>query len=155
MTALNWTPYIRPRRISAIVRKTTRDHRSFRRSRHLQQDVVRQSFESRTRRERIYLYDRYGGIETSGRQRAQNQGALKNFAEKTGGTFLATPGGIAMRDAFRKIVEELGRQYTLAYEPKNQAKDGKWRTIEVRVSKPNLTIRTRKGYNPQQVKSKK
>ena len=72
---------------------------------------------------------------------------MKNFAEKTGGTFIATPGGVAMRDAFRKIVEELGRQYTLAYQPKNLAKDGKWRTIEVRVAKPNLTIRTRKGYN--------
>ena len=94
----------------------------------------------------IYTID-MAGIETSGRQRAQNQGALKTFAEKTGGTFISTPGGVAMRDAFRKIVEELGRQYTLAYQPKNQAKDGKWRTIEVRVAKPNLTIRTRKGYH--------
>nr|AIA18055.1 VWFA-related Acidobacterial domain [uncultured bacterium] len=94
----------------------------------------------------IYTVD-MAGIETTGRQRAQNQGVLRNFAEKTGGTFLATPGGVAMRDTFRKIVEELGRQYTLAYQPKNQAKDGKWRTIEVRVAKPNLSIRTRKGYN--------
>ena len=94
----------------------------------------------------IYTID-MAGIETSGRQRAQNQGVLRNFAEKTGGTFLATPGGVAMRDAFKKIVEELGRQYTLAYQPKNQTKDGKWRTIEVRVAKPNLTIRTRKGYH--------
>jgi Ca-activated chloride channel family protein len=94
----------------------------------------------------IYTID-MAGIETNGRQRAQNQGVLRNFAEKTGGTFIATPGGVAMRETFRKIVEELGRQYTLAYQPKNQTKDGKWRTIEVRVAKPNLTIRTRKGYN--------
>ena len=94
----------------------------------------------------IYTID-MAGIEANGRQRAQNQGVLRNFAEKTGGTFIATPGGVAMRETFRKIVEELGRQYTLAYQPKNQTKDGKWRTIEVRVAKPNLTIRTRKGYN--------
>jgi len=94
----------------------------------------------------IYTID-MAGIETNGRQRAQNQGVLRNFAEKTGGTFIATPGGVAMRETFRKIVEELGRQYTIAYQPKNQTKDGKWRTIEVRVAKPNLTIRTRKGYN--------
>jgi len=94
----------------------------------------------------IYTVD-MAGIETNGRRRAQNQGVLKNFADKTGGTFITTPGGVAMRDAFRKIVEELGRQYTLAYQPKNPAKDGKWRTIEVRVAKPNLTIRTRKGYH--------
>jgi Ca-activated chloride channel family protein len=81
------------------------------------------------------------------RQRGQNQGVLRNFAEKTGGVFISTPGGVAMRDAFRKIVEELGSQYTLSYQPKNPAKDGKWRAIEVRVTKPNLSIRTRKGYH--------
>ena len=53
----------------------------------------------------------------------------------------------AMRDAFRRIVEELGVQYTIAYAPDNTKKDGKWRSIELRVARPNLTIRTRKGYN--------
>ncbi len=76
-----------------------------------------------------------------------NQGTLKNFSEKSGGLFVATPGGVAMREAFRNIVEELGTQYTLAYSSSNQKKDGKWRDIELRVAKPNLTIRTRKGYN--------
>ena len=59
---------------------------------------------------------------------------------------VATPGGVAMRDAFKRIVEELGVQYTLSYEPPAK-KDGKWHSIEVQVSKPNLTIRARKGYN--------
>ena len=80
-------------------------------------------------------------------KRAQNQGPLKNFAEKTGGTFVSTPGGAAMRDAFAKIVEELGVQYTVGYSPQNTKKDGKWRAIDLRVAKPGLTIRTRKGYN--------
>jgi Ca-activated chloride channel family protein len=80
---------------------------------------------------------------------AQNSGlgALKDFAQKTGGQFVATPGGVAMRAAFKRICEELGQQYTLSYEPANPRKDGKWRAIEVRVARPNLTIRTRKGYN--------
>lgn len=94
----------------------------------------------------IYTVD-MSAIDTTGKERVQNQGVLKNFADKTGGTFISTPGGVAMRDAFRKIVEELGNQYTITYQPKNIAKDGKWRAIEVRVAKPNLTIRTRKGYN--------
>lgn len=80
-------------------------------------------------------------------QRRQNQGSLKTFAEKTGGIFVSTPGGAAMRSAFANIVDELGVQYTLGYQPLNTRKDGKWRAIELRVSKPNLTIRTRKGYN--------
>lgn len=81
------------------------------------------------------------------KEKAQNQSALKSFAEKTGGTFVATPGGNGMRDAFKKIVEELGNQYTLAYSPKEAKKDGKFHSIEVTVARPNLTIRTRKGYN--------
>ncbi len=86
-------------------------------------------------------------INTNGKHRFQNQGVLKNFAEKSGGIFIPTPGGIAMRNAFKNIVEELGVQYTLGYQPTNAKKDGKWRAIEIRVAKPNLTIRTRKGYH--------
>lgn len=94
----------------------------------------------------IYTVD-MSSVGTNGKQRAQNQGVLRNFAEKTGGKFVATPGGAAMRDAFQKIVEELGVQYTIAYQPKNLTKDGKWRGIELRVARPNLTIRTRRGYH--------
>ncbi|MEO5860103.1 MAG: VWA domain-containing protein [Pyrinomonadaceae bacterium] len=84
---------------------------------------------------------------TTDLKRVQNQGALKNLAEKSGGTFVSTPGGAAMREAFQKIVEDLGVQYTLGYSPLNTKRDGKWRAIELRVAKPNLSIRTRKGYN--------
>jgi Ca-activated chloride channel family protein len=94
----------------------------------------------------IYTVD-MSAIDLNGKERAQNQGVLRNFAEKTGGTFISTPGGIAMREAFRKIVAELGSQYTIAYQPKNTTKDGKWRAIEVRIAKPNLSIRARKGYH--------
>ncbi len=94
----------------------------------------------------IYTVD-MSASETDGKARAQNQGVLRNFAEKTGGTFILTPGGVAMREAFRKIVAELGSQYTIAYQPTNPTKDGKWRSTELRVTKPNLTIRTRKGYH--------
>ena len=81
------------------------------------------------------------------KERVQNQAVLKNFAEKSGGRFIATPGGIAMRDAFKNIVDELGTQYTIGYAPTNSAKDGKWRTIEVKTAKTDFNIRTRKGYN--------
>lgn len=80
-------------------------------------------------------------------QRLRNQGTLKKFADKTGGTFVATPGGAAMREAFKKIADELGLQYTLGYEPTSSERDGKWHAIELRVARPGLTIRTRKGYN--------
>lgn len=94
----------------------------------------------------IYTID-MSAIDPGGKDRMQSQGALKSFAEKSGGIFVETGGGAAMREAFKNIVEELGVQYTLGYQPSNQKKDGKFRTIEIRVAKPNLTIRTRKGYN--------
>ncbi|MGI8788982.1 MAG: VWA domain-containing protein, partial [Pyrinomonadaceae bacterium] len=100
----------------------------------------------------IYTID-MSTIDTGGKERSQSQAALKNFAEKSGGIFIPTSGGAAMREAFKNIVAELGTQYTLGYQPTNTKKDGKWRTIEIRVAKPNLTIRTRKGYNAE--KSKK
>lgn len=85
-------------------------------------------------------------------KRVQNQGPLKNFASKTGGTFVSTPGGAALRDAFAKIVEELGVQYTIGYSPQITKKDGRWREIQLRVAKPGLTIRTRKGYTAEKEK---
>lgn len=85
-------------------------------------------------------------------KRIQNQGALKTLAERSGGTFVSTPGGAAMREAFEKIVNELGAQYTIGYSPAGTANDGKWRNIELRVSRPNLRIRTRKGYNAEKAK---
>jgi Ca-activated chloride channel family protein len=94
----------------------------------------------------IYAVD-MSAFDLKATEKAKNRAALTNFAEKTGGRYIATPGGLAMRDAFTNIVEELGTQYTLAYQPSNTKKDGKWHAIELRVSKPNLTIRTRKGYN--------
>ena len=94
----------------------------------------------------IYTID-MSSMDSNVRQRAQNQGVLRNFAEKSGGRFVATPGGAALRQAFKSIVDELRIQYTLGYEPMNLQKDGKWRAIELRVARPDLTIRTRKGYN--------
>jgi Ca-activated chloride channel homolog len=94
----------------------------------------------------IYTVD-MSAMDANIKDRAQSQGALKNFAEKSGGKFIATPGGVAMRDAFKNIIEELGVQYTLGYQPTNTAKDGKWRTIELKINKPEINVRTRKGYN--------
>ena len=93
----------------------------------------------------IYTVD-MSSIELGGPTRRQSAGSLKEFAEKTGGRFITTPGGPELRDAFKGIAEELGQQYTLAYKPVNLARDGKWRTLEVKVSKPDLQVRTRKGY---------
>jgi Ca-activated chloride channel family protein len=71
---------------------------------------------------------------------------LKNLAAKSGGRYIDQPGGQDLREAFGEIVEELGHQYTIAYRPTNRAKDGKWRAIDVKLSRSDITVRTRKGY---------
>lgn len=73
-------------------------------------------------------------------------GTLRNFSGKSGGRYVATPGGQALREAFAEIVEELGSQYTLGYRPSNRARDGRWREIEVKVTRPSVSARTRRGY---------
>lgn len=94
----------------------------------------------------IYTVD-MSSSDSGGREKMQSQSVLKNFAEKTGGFFIPAAGGAALRGAFKKIVEELGAQYTLGYQPSNLKNDGKWRAVELKILQPNLTIRTRKGYN--------
>jgi VWFA-related protein len=93
----------------------------------------------------IYAVD-MSTIEIAGSTRRQSAASLKGFADKTGGRFIETPGGPALRDAFTGIAEELGHQYTLSYRPINKKRDGKWRALEVKVSREDLSVRTRKGY---------
>lgn len=73
-------------------------------------------------------------------------GTLRNLAEKSGGRYIDTPGGLQLRDSFASIAEELGHQYTISYRPSNRARDGKWRKVDVKPTKPDVNVRTRKGY---------
>ena len=93
----------------------------------------------------IYAVD-MSSLEVAGTTRRQSAASLKGFAEKTGGRFVATPGGPALRDAFTGIANELGQQYTISYRPLNAKRDGKWRALEVKVQREDVTVRTRKGY---------
>lgn len=93
----------------------------------------------------IYAVD-MSATQGSGLRSQQSAAVLKSFAEKSGGRFVATPGGQALRDAFASIADELGHQYTIAYRPLNQARDGKWRKLDVKTSRSDLVIRTRKAY---------
>ena len=65
-------------------------------------------------------------------------------ADSGGRVFYAAPED--QLDPFREVTEELRSVYTLAYYPKNQEFDGAWRPVEVRVNRPGVTVRTRKGY---------
>ena len=76
----------------------------------------------------------------------QSAAVLRGFAEKSGGRFVATPGGPALRDAFASIADELGHQYTIAFRPLNEKRDGKWHKLDVKTSRSDLVVRSRKAY---------
>lgn len=88
------------------------------------------------------------GSSSAGSQSGVNSGAgvLKSLTTKTGGQFFQTPGGSRLREAFAETIEELRHQYTVTYSSSNERQDGRWRSIEVRVNRPDLRIRTRQGY---------
>jgi VWFA-related protein len=48
--------------------------------------------------------------------------------------------------AFRSVAEELRRQYSLGYYPKNTPRPGERRSIKVRVNRPELVVRSRDSY---------
>jgi VWFA-related protein len=70
--------------------------------------------------------------------------SLRTFAEQTGGFAVVSRNDFA--DAFRKIVEENSSYYVLAYYPPNPKPNGRYHSIQVRVSRPGLTVRARDGY---------
>jgi Ca-activated chloride channel family protein len=94
----------------------------------------------------IYTVDMSSTVGATSRNMA-NAAVLRNFANKSGGRYVASPGGQVMRDAFAEIAQELSNQYTLSYAPPDSARDGRWHKLEVKLSKPELVVRTRKGYH--------
>jgi VWFA-related protein len=73
---------------------------------------------------------------------------LPAYATATGGNFMGEfrQGGI--EQSFAKIAEEVRTQYTVGYYTHEPFIDGKYRQIEVKVLRPNLTVLAKKGYSP-------
>ncbi len=70
--------------------------------------------------------------------------SLQTFAEDTGGFAVVNTNGFA--NAFERIVEENSSYYVLAYYPPNPKRDGRYHRIDVRMTRPGLTVRARRGY---------
>jgi len=47
---------------------------------------------------------------------------------------------------YAKIAAELRALYTVEYQSLNDQRDGKFRTIKIEVTNPELIARTRQGY---------
>jgi Ca-activated chloride channel homolog len=71
---------------------------------------------------------------------------LRQFAQETGGRAFFPTQVADLTNIYGQIADELSSQYTVGYTSKNQRRDGGWRRIVVRVTRPNVTARTKQGY---------
>ena len=71
---------------------------------------------------------------------------LQDIATRSGGELHRADTLGSLPDAFANIAAELRNQYSLGYYPDNQARDGKSRKIQVKVSRKDVVVRARPGY---------
>jgi hypothetical protein len=73
-----------------------------------------------------------------------SQNSLRTLADETGGFASLTSNDFG--PAFQRIVEENSSYYVLGYYPANEKRDGRFRRIEVRLNRPGLVVKARRGY---------
>lgn len=71
---------------------------------------------------------------------------LQMIADRTGGTMNAINRLEEMGRLYAIVAADLRTLYTIEYQPTNDKRDGKWRSIKVVVADPTLISRTRQGY---------
>ena len=76
--------------------------------------------------------------------RADPHSGLGQLADQTGGFLIANSNDL--RDGFGRIDTDMRHYYVLTYVPKNTNFDGKFRTIDVKVKRGGVRVRSRKGY---------
>ena len=71
---------------------------------------------------------------------------LKQLARDTGGRAYFPDTVDDLAHIYQQISDELSSQYTLGYISKNPLQDGRWRSIVVRVDRPDVSTHTKRGY---------
>lgn len=73
---------------------------------------------------------------------------LPKYTTATGGVLDAEVSRNAIERSFSRIAEQVRDQYTLGYNSHISVLDSRFRTIEVRVLRPNMTVIAKQGYYP-------
>jgi len=83
---------------------------------------------------------------TLGEERS-GDGELDHLTELTGGAVHYVASMAEVDSAVLEIAHQIRNEYTIAYTPANQALDGSYRVVRVKVTRPGrLNARTRPGY---------
>lgn len=74
---------------------------------------------------------------------------LETFSDRTGGAVYTPKTTGELDAAFTQIAADLAQQYVLSYYPTDEGRDGRFRSINLRVkTRPNVRVRARRGYYP-------
>lgn len=71
---------------------------------------------------------------------------LRTLSQETGGRVFFIEDARQLASIYDQIADELANQYTIGYTSKNARRDGAWRRINVQVTPPGATARTKSGY---------
>ncbi|MFN6962142.1 MAG: VWA domain-containing protein [Pyrinomonadaceae bacterium] len=94
----------------------------------------------------IYL-DTEGPGELSTRVYGDARRTLRLLADESGGTYHTAKNLGQLRQVYERVLGDVGRTYSLVYQPTNPRRDGTWRTITVELpARPGLRVRARRGY---------
>jgi VWFA-related protein len=83
----------------------------------------------------------------SEKYRRKSRQALRMLAEESGGQYYEAGDAKDLNGIYEQIAGELGKVYSIGYEPKNEIRDGGWRNLTVKIkTRSDLIPRTRRGY---------
>lgn len=80
------------------------------------------------------------------RKFSQADFALRTLSQVTGGRPFFVTDVRQLPAIYTQIADELATQFVIGYIPKNSKRDGAWRQVNVRVTRPETVARTRAGY---------
>jgi VWFA-related protein len=75
---------------------------------------------------------------------SDKQLAMRELSESTGGFAVTNTNQIAL--PMQRVMEDIRTHYEVAYTPSAKNYDGHFRKIQVRITRPHVTVQTRTGY---------
>jgi VWFA-related protein len=76
--------------------------------------------------------------------------ALNLLAQESGGSYYKARKLSDLNGVYEQVINDLGKVYSLGYNPTNPARDGSWRWVQISImNRPDLVARARPGYYAQ------
>jgi VWFA-related protein len=88
----------------------------------------------------------YGGFGMGHTFGGGGEGELRKMSDETGGRVYKVDRRHPLDAVFKELQDEMRSQYSIAYTPVNEVKDGGYRHLEIRMANKDFKAQARKGY---------